>query len=175
VPSAPALTCARIVTPPRGTTPCARISAASPISIAPSSKPSVISVRWAVRTPGLRNAGTPLEIASTPVTAEQPAANAFSSSRTLSVVVAEIGPRSVPMCGVRKWNAPMTMIANMLMTNTAIGSIRSRADSAIPNRLTNVRTTSPTSETSSRWSASAGKALPTAAAPAARLTATVST
>ena len=46
---------------------------------------------------GLANAGTPLAIASTPVTAEQPDANAFSNSTIPSASVALIGPRLVPI------------------------------------------------------------------------------
>ena len=56
-----------------------------------------------------------------------------------------------------------------------VGISSSRADSAIPNMLTAVRITRPISETSSRWCASPGNTLPRLAAPAARLTATVST
>ena len=63
----------------------------------------------------------------------------------------------------------------MLTMKISVGSISSRADSAIPNMLTTVRTASPTSDTSSRWCASPGNTLPRLAAPAARLTATVST
>ena len=76
------------MTPPRGTTSWARIRIDRPSSITPSRTPSEISVRWAVRTVGCLNAGTPFEIASTPVTAEHPAANALSSSRTPSASVA---------------------------------------------------------------------------------------
>ena len=53
----------------------------------PRSTPSEISVRCAVRIRGWRNAGTPFEIASTPVTAEHPDANALSSSTMPSASV----------------------------------------------------------------------------------------
>ena len=87
MPNAPAVNWARTVTPPRGSTWCERASTDRPISITASSAPSKISVRWAVRTRGSRKAGTPLAIASTPVTAEQPAANAFRISTSPSASV----------------------------------------------------------------------------------------
>ena len=43
--------------------------------------PSIISVCWARRARGCLNSGTAFAIASTPVRAEQPDANALSSSR----------------------------------------------------------------------------------------------
>ena len=49
---------------------------ASPISMVPSRMPSHISVCWARRARGRRNEGTALAMASTPVRAEQPDANA---------------------------------------------------------------------------------------------------
>ncbi len=52
-----------------------------PISIPPSRMPSQTSVCCARRALGLRNSGTAFAIASTPVSAEQPEANAFSTSR----------------------------------------------------------------------------------------------
>ena len=132
-------------------------------------------MRWAVRIRGLRKAGTPFEIASTPVTAEHPDANALSSSTIPSDAVTGkccAVPTTATGC---EWNAPSTITASVLTMNTAVGSNSSRADSAIPNMLTAVSSASPTSETSSRWCESAGNTLPRLAAPAARLTATVST
>jgi hypothetical protein len=52
-----------------------------PISMAPSRIPSHISVCCARRARGFLNSGTALAIASTPVSAEEPDANALSSSR----------------------------------------------------------------------------------------------
>ena len=89
------MTWARIVTPPRGTTWWARIKIASPTSITPSSTPREISVRCAVLMRGARKAGTPLEIASTPVTAEHPAANALRI-RTMPTVVVAVSGSFVP-------------------------------------------------------------------------------
>ena len=54
-------------------------------------------MRWAVRIRGRRNAGTPFEIASTPVTAEHPEANAFSSSTIPTASSALNGASEVPI------------------------------------------------------------------------------
>ena len=73
-----------------GTTWNLRIRIPSPISMAPSRMPSHISVCCARRARGLRNSGTAFAIASTPVSAEQPEANAFSSSRM--PIASVVGP-----------------------------------------------------------------------------------
>jgi hypothetical protein len=59
--------------------------------------------------------------------------------------------------------------------NTAVGTSSNFADSVMPNMFTAVSRARPARATSSRWCESAGKTLPRLAAPAARLTATVST
>ncbi len=51
--------------------------------------PISTSVRWALRTLGRRNAGTPFEIASTPVRAEHPLAKDRSSSRMMPAWVSD--------------------------------------------------------------------------------------
>ena len=86
------------------------------------------------------------------------------------------GPSGVPMRATGwGWNAPTTIVARMLTTKMTAGISSSLADSAIPNMFTAVRITSAISDTSSRWCARPGNTLPRLAAPAARLTATVST
>jgi hypothetical protein len=60
-----------------------------PISMRPSRIPSHISVCCARRARGCLNSGTALAIASTPVSAEQPEANAFSSSKMPMASVAD--------------------------------------------------------------------------------------
>jgi hypothetical protein len=65
-----------------GTTSNFLIRIPRPISMLPSRMPSQTSVCCARRALGWRNSGTALAIASTPVSAEQPEANAFSMSRT---------------------------------------------------------------------------------------------
>jgi hypothetical protein len=97
VPNAAADSWASTVTLPRGTTLCSLIRSESPISIDPSSTPGATSVCCARFTDTARNCGTPLAIASTPVSAEQPAANALSRTTIPSASVAWIGPRSWPM------------------------------------------------------------------------------
>jgi hypothetical protein len=122
---------------------------ASPTSITPSNTPRAISVRWAVLTRGLRKAGTPLAIASTPVTAEQPAAKALSSSTIPSAWVP--GARLLPMiASLWEWTSPITIVVRTLTMKIAAGNSSSLADSAIPNMLTAVRIASPISDTSSR-------------------------
>jgi hypothetical protein len=64
-----------------GTTENRWIRMPRPMSIPPSTMPSRTSVCWARRARGVRNSGTAFAIASTPVSAEQPEANAFSTSR----------------------------------------------------------------------------------------------
>ena len=117
-----------------------------------------------------------MAIASIPVTAEQPAANALSSSRIPNASVALNGSMLVPItalvCGLTK---PTMITAKMLTRNTANGTRSRLADSVIPNMFTAVNSTSPIRATSSRWWANDGNTLPSEAAPAARLTATVST
>jgi hypothetical protein len=61
--------------------------------------PIATSVRRALRASGGRNAGTPLEIASTPVSAVQPAAKACRTSSTPSNAVAW-GSGAVPEAGI---------------------------------------------------------------------------
>ena len=67
-----------------------------PRNITPSSEPMITSVVRAFFHAGLRNAGTPFEIASTPVTAAPPDANACSTTHerraheeTVAAVLAE--------------------------------------------------------------------------------------
>ncbi len=87
-----------------------------------------------------------------------------------------VGVSRVPItactCGRTK---PSAIIARIASRNTNVGPISSLADSVIPNMLTAVRIASPTSDTSSMWLARPGNTLARLAAPAARLTATVST
>ena len=65
-----------------GTTCMCAASTDSPRNITPSSEPMTTSVVRAFFHSGLRNAGTPFEIASTPVTAAPPDANACSTTKT---------------------------------------------------------------------------------------------
>ncbi len=84
------------VWPERGPTCQRSVSTARPSSIAPRIPPSNSSVCLARRTRGCLNSGTPLAIASTPVSALHPAENAFSSSSTLTASSACAGSRERP-------------------------------------------------------------------------------
>ncbi len=142
---------ARIVTSPRGTMWYCRMSSDNPISIIPSNAPSAISVCWARFTAGVRKAGTALAMASTPVSAEQPAENALSSNTIPTASTGSAGPRSAPMTDTGSWwRKPPAMTAKMDSTNTMAGPISTLADSAMPIRFSTVSTTSPSSVASSR-------------------------
>jgi hypothetical protein len=113
------------VWPERGPTCQRRASTARPSSIAPRMLPSSSSVRLARATRGCLNSGTPLANASTPVSALQPAENALSSSRTLTVSSAGVGMSEWPGCGAcrtRGWIRPMTMMASRPTMKTIVGS-----------------------------------------------------
>src|SRR2546430_16169380 len=87
------------VWPERGPTCQRSASTARPSSITPRMVPSSSSVRLARLTRGSLNSGTPLAIASTPVSALQPAEKAFSSSRTLTASSGCRGISDTPGCG----------------------------------------------------------------------------
>jgi hypothetical protein len=67
------------------------------------------SVIWAFRHSGFLNAGTPLEIASTPVTAAPPEANALSTTKTVTAA-APIGTPPLASCAATEngWRCPVT-------------------------------------------------------------------
>ncbi len=96
--------------------------------------PSHISVCWARRTRGLRKLGTELAIASTPVSAEQPDANAFRISSTPTVWVAAA---TLWTGGTTGWERirPTMMTAAMATMNATVGAMNSRAESATPQRF----------------------------------------
>ena len=77
----------------------------TPISIVTEIVPSSSSVVAAFLLFGLRNAGTPLEIASTPVSAAQPEENVRASSATIAnpVKAAYFGSGSIPYCALCAW------------------------------------------------------------------------
>ena len=91
--------------------------------------------------------------------------------------VAWNGARLVPImaleCGC---TSPITITTNTLTRNTAAGSISSLADSAIPNMLTDRQQRQADQRDEQQMVRRVtGNTLPRLAAPAARLTATVST
>ena len=101
----------------------------------PSVTPSHSSVFCARLTRGWRKAGTALAIASTPVSAEQPEANARSSSST---------PTDSATCGRCDGGAttrlarirPPMITAAIAAMKASVGAMNSRADSPTPHRLT---------------------------------------
>jgi hypothetical protein len=93
-------------------------------------------------------------MASIPVSAEQPAAKAFRITIAPSASVMWIGcavPTTAAGCGRSR---PTTMTPKIADRNATIGSIRTRALSAMPHRLTAVIKTSPARHIASRWWAS---------------------
>ena len=119
--------------------------------MAASNTPNATSVCWARLTAGVRNWGTELAIASTPVSEEQPAEKALRINTSPSASVALMGPRSAPItatgCG---WMKPTIMMAKILTMNTSVGPNSTLADSAIPIRLMAVSRASPASVTASK-------------------------
>ena len=115
-----------------------RISTEMPISMAPSRMPSHISVCCARLARGFLNSGTALAIASTPVSAEQPEANAFSSSSSPTAAVAcdRCSPE-ITTSGLDRSSPPTITMAIDTM-NATVGPMNTRADSATPHRLTPV-------------------------------------
>src|SRR6516162_5007896 len=130
-PSEASVSWASTVMPGCGTTSNLWIRMPRPISIAPSRMPSQTSVAWARRSRGWRNSGTALAMASTPVSAEQPEANARRMSRTPTASVA--GARWWPS-GTAGWvrTRPPRITAAMATMNSSVGTVKTLADSATP-------------------------------------------
>src|SRR5712691_5864728 len=101
------------------------------------------SVVWAFFHSGLRKAGTPFEIASTPVTAAPPEANALRTTNT--VTAATPGERPPAWTwgptgnGWRwpdiTWYRPAAQVSARLVMNTYVGTAKSRPDSRTPSRF----------------------------------------
>ncbi len=131
---------------------------------------------WARFTRGVRKEGTAFATASTPVRAEQPEAKALSSNRAPTVVAlpasAEACPAAAAVLAGASRNSPTTMIAMMESTNTAVGTMNQRADSAIPRRLIAVTRTSTPRQSQTRSPYRLGTAEVSAATPAVTETAT---
>src|SRR5512133_3653098 len=66
----------------------------------PRIKPIHTRVIWALRHSGLRNAGTPFEIASTPVTAAPPDANARRRMKTVTTPATGVSEPLAICCGI---------------------------------------------------------------------------
>jgi len=125
---------ASTVMPDWGTTWNFLIRIPRPISIPPSRMPSQTSVCCARRALGLRNSGTALAIASTPVSAEQPEANALSTSRIPTASVEAPKWVSSGTAGCAR-NRPPRITATMATMNASVGTVKTLADSETPHRF----------------------------------------
>ncbi len=138
--------------------------------------PSSISVRFA-RTPlGSRNNGTPLAMASTPVSALHPAEKAFRISSTVTAFSPDVGSCEVPSCGSfrpRGWIRPTAMMASSPTMNTMVGSRNARAASPSPRRFASVIRARKPRHSGTVPLENTGNADCSAATPAAMETATV--
>lgn len=153
-----------------------------PTSIVTASTPISSSVVAAFFDFGLRNAGTPLLIASTPVSAAAPDENDRRIRNTnampaqlpssCSVKPALSARISVP---VTAWNSPQTTMIRMPAMKPYVGMANALPDSRTPRRFSAVSTATITTEASTLWLATHGIAEPMFATPDEVDTATVST
>ena len=150
------------------------IRMARPRSMTPSRMPSHISVFCARRARGLRNCGTALAMASTPVSAEHPDAKARSSNSRLTAVTVCGRCWTGATAGVER-TSPATMTAPMAMMNRSVGMMNARAASATPHMLTPVMMPSTARHSHTLPPYSAGNADVRAATPADTPTAALST
>src|SRR3954451_7192125 len=157
-------------------------SAVIPGSIVTASAPMITRVVAALRLLGSSKAGTPLETASTPVSAVHPDANARKARKTSARPAACVSGWT-PYAALSAVNPlpntilprPTSTSRTTATTKAYVGTANARPDSFTPRRLTTVRRAIAASESATAWSASAGTALVTAATPATTDTATVRT
>lgn len=139
--------------------------------------PSSSSVCFALTARGGRNSGTPLAMASTPVSDVSPAANALSTRTIPTASIACDGTSECPGCGCPRpsgWISPVAMTARSPTMNTSVGSRKARADSARPRRFSAVITARMPRQRGTVAPPAAGKAEVNAPTPAAIDRATVS-
>src|SRR5262245_59791583 len=141
--------------------------------------PITASVVAALRACGRLNAGTPFEIASTPVSAVAPWENAFRIAKTLTAATAVAAPGKGAVCTPTGGHPPThrtkptATSTKIETTNPYVGIANSVPDSRAPRRFANV--TSITNRTDSNtlfWFAHAN-AEPIAKTPATTETTTV--
>ncbi len=150
----------------------------TPRNIAIAIVPRTKSVAAAFRPCGRRNALTPFAIASTPVSAVEPEANA---RRTTKAVTAPV-PAAIGW-GTTAWGqldtaqrvTPVPTRSRIDTTNPYVGSAKSTPASFTPRRLANVISTTQESESASSWPRRLETADVSASTPAATETATVRT
>ena len=134
------------------------------------------SVRDAFCDCGCRNAVTPFEIDSTPVSAAEPEANAFSRTNSPSApapVGSGCGTVAVGHVPSVHLPTPTASIAYMTARKAYVGNANISPDSRTPRRFPRVRTRMQPSESSTRCEPSEGAADVIAKTPAATETATV--
>lgn len=101
-----------------------------------------------------------MAMASIPVRAEQSAEKAFRMRVTPSASLMRSGKAVLTTAAGWERIRPTTMPRKIAVRNAAIGSIRTRALSAIPHKLTAVIRIRPARQIGSRWQASEGKPMP---------------
>ena len=114
---------------------------------------------------GLRNCGTELAIASTPVSAEHPDANAFKISSTPTVSVTDGIACDSATSGCDRTRPPMITTAIAAM-NASVGTMKMRADSTTPHMFDAVIRASTSRQSHTRAPYSAGNAAVSASTPA---------
>src|SRR3954468_22666510 len=149
-----------------------------PMNMMPRQTPMTMSVDRAFFHSGFLNAGTPFEIASTPVMAAPPEANAWSSRKIPTELATPIGTWSA---GIGAWArppvaalyTPTPIITKMLTRNAYVGTANMRPDSRTPRRLPHAMITMKPSAIGTRYGRRSPNAEYSAATPADTETATV--
>jgi hypothetical protein len=162
-----------------GRAPLAEASTETPRNSTTAIPPRIASVAAAFRAWGRWKALVPFAIASTPVSALQPDANARSATAVDAVVAvptaAGSGTVAFGQSPSPHFPRPRAIIAPIATTNPYVGRANSRPASRTPRALATARTTRNARESSTRAPLSAGAAEVMARTPAAIETATVST
>src|SRR3954454_2675011 len=161
-----------------GTAYVCTASQETPRNIAIAIAPSAVSVVAAFRPCGLRNALTPLAIASTPVSAVEPEANARSTTNAVTAPAPPTIGCGETACGhvpsAQRAN-PTPISAKIDATNAYVGIAKRIPASLTPRRFANAIRTTKKSDSVSSWPRSDDTAEVSASTPAATDTATVST
>src|SRR5689334_21964545 len=104
--------------------------------------PMISSVRAAFLPAGLRNALTPLEIDSTPVSAAAPEAKARSRTKTPTAPAPAASGFGTWACGhepVAHFETPVPIMTKNATTNAYVGTAKRMPDSRTPRRFASVR------------------------------------
>ena len=151
----------------------------SPANIRIAIEPISTRVVCALRTLGLRKAGTPFETASTPVRAEQPLENARRISRMIaawlrsSACTANSALEATGGSPSDHRMSPTTIITMTEPMNTYVGMAKAVDASRTPRRFTRMISTTKPTASSTRQASSPGSAEMMLSTPDATDTATV--